>query len=1077
MKFTDIFVERPVLATVVSLMILVVGLRAALSLPVLQYPRTENAVVTVTTVYFGADPDVVAGFITAPLEAAVAQAAGIEYLTSSSAAGVSTITARLQLNYDYNTAMSEIGARIDAVADRLPPQAQRPSITVQVGQNVASMYIGFFSETLESNQITDYLLRVVQPQLQAVPGVKNAEILGARYFALRAWLDPQRLAAYGMTAADVSQALGANDFISSLGNTKGQMVQVNLNASTSLHSLEEFRNLVVKQTGAAVVRLGDIAEVVLGAEDYGSEIRYNGVDSIVIAINIAPDASLLDVGARVEALFPGIQAALPEGLDGNIVFNAANFVNAAIEEVVFTIGETLLIVMLVVFAFLGALRSVVIPIVAIPLSLIGAFIMMLGLDYSINLLTLLAMVLAIGLVVDDAIIVVENVHRHIHLGKRPFDAAIVAARELAGPIIAMLVVLVAVYVPIAFQGGLTGALFTEFAFTLVGTILISTIVALTLSPMMCAKLLKPRGEAAEGWQARVSAYIDRRFERLQSSYRGRLSRSLDGVRVTAVFAALVIAGSYLLATSPFMQRELAPQEDQGFIFVGGQSASNATPEQILIYADAIYDKVGAYPEVDGVFQAVFGGQFFTGLVLKTWGERSKGSGQISFEATEDLRQITGLSVGAFPLPPLPGEDGLPVSVVITTTEPFDRLYEVAQAFNAEVLSSGIFFFSQLDLKFDRPQATVEIDRDKAALLGLTMAEIGNALTAMLSGGYVNYFSLDGRSYRVMVQADQPYRLNPAQLENYYIRAGNGALVPLSTVATITTRTIPQSLPRFQQLNAATISGRSALSQGDALAQLNAIAERVLPDGYALDYAGQSRQYIQESSGFALVIVFALVMIFLVLAALYESFRDPFIILMSVPPAIAGALASIYVVGGLRPVLPDIMQLGGATLNIYTQVGLVTLVGLISKHGILIVDVANRLQREGLSKRQAVTEAAAIRLRPILMTTAAMVLGVMPLLLASGAGAAARFAMGLVISTGVGIGTLFTLFVVPAFYVLIARDHSRIGRRAAAAYLRPAAVTSSRAGSFASLPRCWIACAEAALAKRKRASQSSPCCAR
>jgi multidrug efflux pump len=1037
MNFTDIFVKRPVLSIVVSLMILVVGLRAALSLPVLQYPRTENAVVTVTTAYFGADPEVVAGFITTPLEAAVAQAAGIEYLTSSSAAGLSTITARLQLNYDYNAAMSEISSRIDAVRDRLPPQSQQPVITVQVGQNVASMYIGFFSDALDSNQITDYLLRVVQPQLQAIPGVKLAEIFGARYFALRAWLDPQRLAAYELTAADINRALAANDFISSLGNTRGQMVQVNLNASTSLHSLEEFRNLVVKQTGSAVVRLSDVAEVSLGAEDYGSEIRYNGENAIVIAVHIAPDASLLDVGARVDALFPRIQEQLPEGFEGNLVFNAANFVNASIDEVARTIGEALIIVVLVVFAFLGSIRSVAIPVVAIPLSLIGAFIMMLALGYSINLLTLLAMVLAIGLVVDDAIIVVENVTRYINQGMRPFQAALVAARELTGPIIAMLAVLVAVYVPIAFQGGLTGALFTEFAFTLVGTILVSTVVALTLSPMMCAHLLNAHGEETEGWQRRVSGFVDRNFERLQTGYRTRLSHSLDTKTLTIIFTALVFVGIYALWNSPFMGRELAPQEDQGFIFVGGQGASNATPEQTLIYADATYEALRDDPAIEGIFQAVFQGQFFNGLVLKTWGEREASSAQVAREATEDLRQVVGLNLGAFPLPPLPGPDGFPVEFIITTTESFDRLFEVAQTFYQEVQQSEIFYFSQLTLRIDRPQATVEIDRDKAALLGLTMADIGDALTAMLSGGYVGYFSLDGRSYRVMAQADQPYRLNPNQLLNYYIRAGDGTLVPLSTVATITTRTIPQSLPRFQQQNAATIGGVSPLSQGDVLAALNEIAERVLPDGYGVDYAGQSRQYTQESSGFAWVLLFSLVMIFLVLAALYESFRDPLIILMSVPTAIAGALIAIYLVGSLRALWPDVMQLGGGTLNIYTQVGLVTLVGLIAKHGILIVDVANRLQREGHSKREAVEEASAIRLRPILMTAAATVLGVTPLLLATGAGAAARFSMGLVVASGMTVGTLFTLFVVPAFYLLVARDHSRNAQAPAGAQLQGA----------------------------------------
>jgi multidrug efflux pump len=1016
MNFTDIFIKRPVLATVVSLMILVIGLRAATSIPVLQFPRTENAVVNVTTAYYGADPDVVAGFITTPLEGAVAQANGIDYMTSQSSAGVSQITARLRLNYDYNTAMAEISSKIDSVTDRLPPQAQKPVISVQVGQNVASMYIGFFSKTLNPNQMTDYLVRVVQPQIQATPGVKTVDIFGAQNFALRAWLDPQKLAAYNLTADDVNRALVANDFISGLGSTKGQMVQVNLSASTSLHTLDEFRQLIVKQSGTTVVRLRDVAEVVLGADDYTSSVRYNGVDSIILAVNIAPDASLLDVAGRIEAMFPKIQAQLPQGLEGQIVFNAANFVNAAIHEVIMTIGETLLIVMLVVFLFLGSLRAVMIPIVAIPLSLIGAFIMMLALGYSINLLTLLAMVLAIGLVVDDAIIVVENVHRHINEGMRPFDAAIKGARELSGPILAMLAVLVAVYVPIAFQGGLTGALFTEFAFTLVGTILISTLVALTLSPMMAARLLRPHGSGEARWEQKVTTFIDDRFERLRGFYGRRLHGSLETPSVTAVFAFLVIGGIFLMMNSPFLQKELAPQEDQGFIFVGGQGASNATPEQFTLYGNAIYQKVRVHPEISGVFQAFFQGQFFTGLVLKPWGERDQSAMQVAQTVSGDLSGITGLNVGAFPLPPLPGPDGFPVTFVITTTESFDRLNQVAQAFDAEVKKENLFYFSQLDLKIDRPQATVVFDKDKVAALGLTMQDVGNSLSAMLGGGYANYFSLDGRSYRVMAQADRPFRLNPDQLLSYYIRSGDGKLVPLSTVAHIETKTIPQSLPRFQQLNAATIGGVSGLSQGDALAKLNAIAERVLPEGYAVDYAGQSRQYIQEASGFAVIIGFALVIIFLVLAALYESFRSPLVILMSAPPAIAGALVFIYLLGG--------EQIVGASLNIYTQVGLVTLVGLISKHGILIVDVANRLQREGYSRREAVEEAAGIRLRPILMTTAAMVLGVTPLLIASGAGASARFSMGLVISSGVAIGTLFTLFVVPAFYVLIAPNYSR-----------------------------------------------------
>jgi multidrug efflux pump len=1037
MGFTDIFVKRPVLATVVSLLILVVGLRAALSLPVRQYPRTENAVVTVTTLYYGADPDVVAGFITQPLEAAIAQSNGIDYITSKSSNSISTITVNLRLNYDYNRAVTEIQSKISSVLNRLPPQSQQPSLQVQVGQIVPGMFLGFRSEVLQPNQITDYLLRVVQPKLQAVPGVQTVNMYGTRNFALRAWLDPAKLAAYGLTAADVNTALAANDFISGLGNTKGQMVQVNMTASTSLHSLEEFQQLVVKQERGAVVRLSDIATVVLGAEDYETDISFNGQSSIGMSIDIAPDANLLEVNRSVQAVFPQIQSQLPEGLEGAIVYDASEFVTAAIAEVESTITETLLIVMLVVFAFLGSLRTVVIPIVAIPLSLIGAFIMMLVLGFSINLLSLLAMVLAIGLVVDDAIIVVENVHRHINEGAKPFDAALLAARELGGPIIAMMVVLLAVYAPIAFQGGLTGALFIEFAFTLVGTIIISTIVALTLSPMMCSRLLRAHEDEGTGVQARIVRFIDRRFDGLHGFYSRRLHGVLNYRPVVYVFCVITVLGTVALWMTT--RSELAPQEDQGFIFAAGAGPPTATAVQYKQFSAAVYDKFKGSPSIDGVFQLDSPAQLMKFFVLKPWDERSENSAQVQQQVQSELTQFPAFNnfFVAQP-PPLPSSFGAPVQFVISTTESFDRLNEVVQGFMAEVNMSGRFFFADTDLKIDRPQVTVEIDRDKAAVLGLSMSDVGNALSAMLGGGYVNYFSMEGRSYRVMAQADQPFRLNPEQVLNYYIRAPNGSLVQLSTIATITQRTTPQSLAHFQQLNSATINLAPGfgMTQGDALTFLRELAARTLPEGYLIDYAGASRQYVQESSGFLTLLGFAAIIIFLSLAALYESFRDPVIILVSVPMSIAGAMLAMHVVSGLGVFYPHVMQFGGATMNIYTLVGIVTLMGLISKHGILIVDVANRLQREGHSKREAVETAAGIRLRPILMTTAAMALGVIPLLLATGAGAVARFAMGLVIFSGISIGTLFTLFVVPTFYVLIAHDHSRVRTQAGALHPVP-----------------------------------------
>ena len=1016
MKFTDIFIRRPVLAMVVSLLILVLGVRAVGTLQVLQYPRTENAVVTVSTVYYGADPDVVAGFITTPLEQAIAQANGIDYMTSTSTSGTSTITIYLRLNYDSNKALSEINTKVNSVLNRLPPGTQQPVLTVKVGQTIDAMYIGFNSNELAPNQITDYLVRVVQPKLQAVEGVQTAELLGAKNFALRAWLDPEKLAAFGLTAADVATQLSNNDYISGLGSTKGQMVQVMLSASTSLHTLDEFRNLVLKQQGGAIVRLKDVANVTLGSDDYDSQVAFDGQQAVYIGIQVAPSANLLDVVKGVRAVFPEIVDQLPQGLDGRIVYDATEFVNSAIDEVIRTLVEALVIVTLVVFAFLGSVRSVLIPTVAIPLSLVGTFTLMLAFGFSINLLTLLALVLAIGLVVDDAIIVVENVNRHLEEGMAPLPASIEAARELAGPIIAMTVVLVAVYVPIGFQKGLTGALFTEFAFTLVGAVTVSAIVALTLSPMMCSRLLKAHGQGVSHWETWLIGVIDRSFDWLRRAYSRRLHSSLNYLPVTGAFAAIVLVSLYFLYTGT--KSELAPQEDQGVIITLSTASPTATIDQRLMYGRQVYEIFRGHPESDHVFQLDVPGQSIAGMVLKPWDQRTATTNQMMPIIQQEVNRVAGAQVVAFQPPPLPGSQGLPVQFVITTTAPFNQLNEVAQQFLQEALKSGMFMFLNTDLKVDQPQVTVEIDRDKAAQLGLKMSDVGSALAWMLGGGYVNYFSLDGRSYKVMPQVAQRARLNPEQLLNYYIRTADGTSVPVSTVAKITTKVIPESLNHFQQLNRATIQGVAmpGVAQADAIDYLKDLAARTLPQGYTVDYGGLSRQYIQESGGFVVTFGFALIIIFLSLAALFESFRDPLIILFSVPMSLAGALLFLTVLSTLG--------IPGATLNIYTEVGLVTLMGLISKHGILIVEVANSLQREGKTKREAIEQASAIRLRPILMTTAAMVLGVVPLIVATGAGAVSRFSMGLVIATGIAIGTLFTLFVVPAVYLMLAADHSK-----------------------------------------------------
>ena len=1011
MKFTDIFIRRPVLATVLSLFILVLGLRSIGTLPVLQFPRTENAVVTVTTAYTGANADLVAGFITTPLENSIAQANGIDYMTSTSIQGLSTITANLRLNADVNQSLTEINTKVNAVRNQLPPDSQQSVLNVAVGQTIDAMYIGFNSKVLSSNKITDYLVRVVQPKLQAIDGVQTAEILGQKLFAMRAWLNPEKLGSYNLTATDVWNALAANNYIAAVGNTKGQMVQINLTASTSLHSIDEFRDLIIKQQNGAVVRLKDVANVTLGSDDYESQVAFDGERAVYIGIQVTPKANLLDVIKRVRDIFPGIQKQFPEGINGQIVYDSTKFVDSSISEVEHSLLEALVIVTVVVFLFLGSFRSVLIPVIAIPLSLIGAFTIMLMFHFSINLLTLLALVLAIGLVVDDAIIIVENVNRHLEEGASPMDASLMAARELANPIIVMTVVLIAVYIPIGFMGGLTGALFTEFAFTLVAAVTISGIVALTLSPMMCSRLLQPHDPNRKGLQARFVIFLDGQFDALHRWYQRLLHQTLQYVPVTVVFAVVILSSIYFLYAGA--KSELAPQEDQGVVITASSAAPDATLQQREVYSGAVFQTFMQHPETDHVFQLDMPGTSIAGMVFKPWDERKKTTNDLQPVLQRELSNIAGVHVVAFQNPPLPGSRGLPVQFVLQTTESFSQLNQVADNFLQEAQKSGMFVFIDCDLKYDLPQSELVIDRDLTSQLGLSMRDIGGALSAMLGGNYVNYFSLAGRSYKVIPQVQQRHRLNTQQLENYYIRSASGKAIPLATVAHIATTVVPESLNHFQQQNGATISGVAfpGVTQGEALNYLRQLAAKTLPQGYSIDYAGQSRQFTQESSALVVTFFFALIIIFLALAAQFESFRDPIIILVTVPMSICGALIFIS------------LGIGGASLNIYTEVGLVTLIGLISKHGILIVEFANNLQKQGHSKREAIEMAAAIRLRPILMTTAAMVLGVVPLIVATGAGAISRYNMGLVIASGLSIGTLFTLFVVPAMYMLMAAGHA------------------------------------------------------
>jgi len=1008
MKFTDLFIKRPVLSVVVSLVILIAGLQSIRSLSVRQYPRSDIAVVQVTTVYVGANADLVRGFITTPIERVIASADGIDYMESSSAQGVSTITVHLKLNYDTNAALTQIQAKLAQVRNDLPPESQAPVIDLQTADTqFAAMYLGFSSASLDQNQITDYLTRVVQPKLSAISGVQRADILGDRTFAMRIWLKPDKMAALGISASAVRDALSKNNHLSALGQTKGSMVSVNLIANTDLRTADEFRQLVVLQDKGVVVRLGEIADVVLGAQNYEQDVRFNGETATFMGIWVLPTANSLEVIKKVRAAIPEIQAQLPPGMKAGIPYDSTAYIQDAINEVLTTLTETLLIVIVVIFLFLGSFRSVLIPVVAIPISLIGAVFLMLLFGFTINLLTLLAIVLSVGLVVDDAIVIVENVERHLHLGKTPYQAAIDAARELVGPIIAMTITLAAVYAPVGIQGGLTGALFREFAFTLAGAVIVSGVVALTLSPMMGSKLLRT-GDTERGF----AGIVNRTFERIRGLYSRTLAGTLQYRPVVFVLWGIVVL--LIVPFYMFSQRELAPAEDQGVVFGVIQSSANSTIDQTNLFTSQVYDVYRAFPESDSIFQITSPSGGFGGMVTKPWSQRKKTAQQLLVESVGPLSKIPGIRVIPLTPPPLPGGGNFPVEFVITSAMEPRQLDAFAKQLVGKAFASGLFIFADSDLKFDQPQAEVVFDRDKLRSQGVDLTQAGQDLSTMLGGDYVNRFSIQGRSYKVIPQIKRAERLTPDQLQQIYVKGSDNKLVPLSTFATLKNTTEPRELKKFQQLNAVTIQGviPPNVPLDKALSFLEDQAKTILPQGFTVDYSGESRQLRVEGSKFLGTFLLSAILIYLVLAAQFESFRDPFIILVgSVPLAISGALMFSF--------------LGLTTLNIYSQVGLITLVGLVSKNGILIVEFANHLQETGKDKLAAVMGAAETRLRPILMTTAATVMGHFPLVFATGPGAGARNSIGIMLVSGMIIGTAFTLFVVPSIYMLVATSHAHV----------------------------------------------------
>lgn len=1010
MRFTDLFIKRPILSMTLSILILLTGLASLLSLPMRQYPAMESATIVVSTSFPGASQEVMQGFITSPIAQAIATASGIEYLTSTSTLGHSEILAKLVLNADSDRALTEIMARVQQVRYRIPEGASDPEINKITDGVAAVQYVEFISEQHNIQEITDYVARVAQPLITSVSGVATADIDGGQTYAMRLWVDPIKMAARDVTASDLSAALRANNVQAAPGTLRGSDTLVPITAATDLRSVQDFRDMVVKRADNSVVRVRDIATVELGGQNTDTSFFGSGRRAVSMAITPTPDGNPLEIVEGINALLPQLQSSAPPGLEITSIFDTARFVNAAIDEVMKTLLEAVLIVIVVVFLFLGTLRAVIIPLVTIPLSLVGAAILMSMFGFSINLLTLLAMVLAIGLVVDDAIVVVENIHRHIEEGLSPVKAAIIGTREIVWPVIGMTVTLAAVYAPIGMMGGVTGALFKEFAFTLACSVIVSGVVALTLSPMMSSYMLNAK--MSEG---RLVRGIERTMHGLARRYGQLLDYVLHARAVVLLVCVTVLAGIVVLFTG--VQRELAPGEDQGYVFVQTRAPQYANLDYTERSTLAVEEQFRQLPDYQSsFFDNGSDGQNngFGGVVLTPWDQREMTANQVEATLNGQTASITGAFATAFQPAPLPaGSGGLPVQMILRSSADFSELYDAMEIIKGAAWSSGLFAFVDSDLAFDSPRAHLTINAAKAGEMGVTMNEVAETLAVLVGENYINRFNWFDRSYDVIAQVPQDKRRAPDDLTGYYVRTQSGQMVPLSTVVDVQVQPQANRLPQFNQMNAVTLSG--VLLPGVTMGQaVEFLRSQPLPPGAQIDWLSDSRQFVQEGNRLIVSFGFALIVIFLVLAAQYESFRDPLVILVTVPLAICGALLPLW--------------LGYATMNIYTQIGLVTLIGLISKHGILMVSFANDIQKhEGLNPVDAMHKAAMIRMRPVLMTTAAMVSGLIPLMFASGAGAASRYSIGVVVATGLLIGTLFTLFVLPTIYTLLARDH-----RAAAA---------------------------------------------
>lgn len=1007
MKFTDIFVRRPVLALVVSTLIFLLGAFAFSKLPIRQYPMLQNSTITIATDYPGASSELMQGFVTQPITQAVSSVEGVDYISSSSVQGKSLVTVRMELNRDPTQALTQVMAKVNQVRYKLPEQAYDPVIELSSGESTAVAYVGFSSEQLSIPELTDYLSRVVEPMFSSINGVAKVQVFGGQQLAMRLWLDANKLAGRNLTASDVAEAVRRNNYQAAPGKVEGEFVIANVYVNTDLTNVEEFKDMVISNDGNSLVRLRDIGTVELGAAATETSGIMNGKKAVFLGLFPTPTGNPLVIVDGIREHLVDIEKTLPPSVEVELAFETSRFIKASINQVVQTLIEAILIVIAVIYLCLGSFRSVLIPVLAIPLSMLGAAGLMLAFGFSINLLTLLAMVLAIGLVVDDAIVVVENVHRHIEEGLSPVQAALVGAREVAGPVIAMTITLAAVYAPIGLMAGLTGALFKEFAITLAGSVIVSGIVALTLSPVMSSLMLKPKEN--EGRMAKIAEYV---FDKLAHYYGYVLNFSLANRWLTIVFALTVFVSLPFLYSQT--KQELAPSEDQASVLTAVKAPQHAN----LAYAERFNQKLDeiymSLPETDSTWiingtdgpSASFGGINFDG-----WDLRDRNADQIQADLQNRVSHVEGTSIFAFQLASLPGSvGGLPVQMVLRSPLGYPVLFETMEQIKQQARESGLFVVVDSDLDYNNPVVQVAIDRAKANSLGIRMQDIGESLSLLVGEHYINRFGMDGRSYDVIPQSVRHQRLTPAALAGHYIRTQDNVLIPLSTVVNITTQVEPNKLTQFNQQNAAIFQAIPApgVTMGQAVAFLESVADS-LPAGFSHDWQSDSRQFTQEGNTLVFAFIAALIIIYLVLAAQYESLVDPLIILITVPLSICGALVPL--------------ALGMVTLNIYTQIGLVTLIGLISKHGILMVEFANELQvHKSLNRRDAIIEAAKIRLRPVLMTTAAMVIGLIPLLFASGAGANSRYGLGLIIVSGMLVGTLFTLFVLPTMYSFLARNH-------------------------------------------------------